>query len=362
MLKWLAALCLACGLASSPAAAKSSRDAFPPGVHDVFDPAKAAQSCQAGNMNVCAWLGIATWSGIGIPADKVKGDALLDRACTAKIDVACLAKADGLFEFADVCGASEYCTAQELSMNRDTRMRALGHTINVAACLDEVTRGAACFNAGQLVRIGFDLRKDEKAARGLYGLGCEQGHGNSCRMLAEMAAGGLGGPADGSLAFLSAGAACELKAKDACAYALYLHQEGKAGDVKEADLADVTQRGCDAGTAVLCMAAAAYAEKSLPDAAAAARLGEFLQRACDAKTPKACLALGSRLYNGTNMPKDAAAARTAFVKACDQRAASGCYNAGALTADKTEAKTLFERALAIDPAHEGAKKGLATVI
>jgi len=292
---------------AQPAEAQLNFGPMPSGIEAVFDPLAAEKSCRSdAAAEVCAWLGISYLTGTGVKQDHIKANELLVLAC-------------GLSSKAG-CEAYEAMEAEDLPAQR-----ALAQNLNLAACQKKRGGGTGCFNAAQLLRIGYDLPQDLPKASALYAEGCDQGHGNSCRYLAEMAYKGMGTPVNMSLSFKSAAKGCALDVKDSCAFAIMAAQSGKVPEADDTKLALLSQIGCRNQFWALCYNAGAYALKGLPAADRKGEAASFFQLGCDGKAADSCVGAG--------------------IMARDE-------------GDKTKAAVLFRKAPEIDPTNERAKAAL----
>lgn len=312
----------------------------------VTNLAKAEKTCADGNDdNLCAWVGLAYLTGTGVPKDIERGRKLVFVACGLSNRLACL-----IYE-ADNGGY-------------EPDLRELQHPLFLASCDAKASGGVGCFNAGQQLMIGFDVKQDMAMATSLFIEGCVQGHGKSCRTAAQIAIEGKAAEMDMADGFTFAKEGCDIGDGTSCALAIMASQSGKIPALTEADTARLAQQACTTGEPQLCDAAARYALKNLPDAAAAAQAPTYAKAGCDAKRAVACAIYGEFLYKGMGIAKDQAAAETYWEKACTGRYALGCVNV-ALTAsgrdDFARARSFYEKALAIDPKQANALEGMAAL-
>jgi TPR repeat protein len=226
----------------------------------------------------------------------------------------------------------------------------------------------SCDALGLVLVSGEENNRDYSRAAPLLNAACNDDVGASCSALANMAFVGVGVPADPNRALALAEKGCVLDNARACAtFGLLLSSgEDLALDLRRAGppLVKACAAAVPSGCEILEKAAALAVQGEDPRMERAAGL-ELFDAACTGGQPRACGALGAFLAEGLFDRAEPIRASAAFERGCTLNHAMSCaslaeaYQAGrGVSRDKDRARSLAEKALAIDPGNAEARRTL----
>lgn len=195
------------------------------------EPADCATQCDKGDGESCNTLGVLTWHGEGVRADRAGATAFFDKACKQSSPEGCANFASSLRTGLGV--TKDLARAVELSLK---------------ACGDGVA--AACYAAGNDLFFGQGVPTDRERAVRILDLACRGGEHQACSDLGVSVLGGLGGlrKNDGVAADLFK-RACDGGALVGCTNYAYMVEFGKGVPKDIPRAANIYGRACTASAA-----------------------------------------------------------------------------------------------------------------
>lgn len=341
--------------------------------------------CRRGDGEACWVVGRWYRGGLRLPQDLPKARQLLSQGCSRQFQKSC----DELNELdlengtpAQVSVAASYferrCDTGEVHRCMDMARRYLEGKPRLSvdkarsrryadkAC--DLGNAEGCKLAAQFAYHGQGGPKDGKRVAQALNTACEVGDNQACQVLSESARTGDGMPVDGPLALSAAEKGCGRKDGMSCVSAAMAVYNAPAGLVRDGERArHYADRACELEIALGCLMLEQIArsgEFGPPDTATAMDAAE---RGCQLRDQPACQLLvvhvAQQVQAGTG---DMEKLGVALLKACHNgRIADACTDLGLMHAagsgvnkDELAGELYLMEALKIDPTHERAKQAL----
>jgi hypothetical protein len=239
-------------------------------------------------------------------------------------------------------GSSSAClSAWHVAWSSSGKKRDADLAISLRAKACELGAGEACVDQG----LELERAKDFTGAGRLYRRGCELSEGAGCLAAANLLNDGLGGPVDLPLALSFYERGCAVGDASACNGAGFAYDHARGASEDPARAWVLYGRACGGDSARGCWNASELVNLGRGTIANQPMAVALADKACRLGSMGGCTSLGVHLLYGQGVAKDEARAYALFDKACGTKNADACANVGVCLRDglgvaKDQAKAL----------------------
>lgn len=270
------------------------------GRDDYFSSERA---CNTGSRTSCAAAAIRLTRGDGVQVDRDRARDFFQRACTAKIPLACL---------------------DDALLGDKTRL------FDVASTLCDAGTGDACYEAGMDIGFGAAATTHSPAERAaFFTRACDLGNAGGCMRLAFHYGTGLGVTKNDAKSYELASHACSCGDDLGCSAEADLLRLGLGVAKNTARAFTILETLCAEDVGASCVHLGrmyALGEHGAPDLAKARSLyaDACAGRERNPEGGSGCVQLGNLYFEGTGADADDAKAASYYDLACRSRVAAGC--------------------------------------